>query len=272
MTITSPAASAFALEWADWRARRDESALAPYGTASLVATNWLTDRAAAVEHVPGSWRAEGAAAVGAGLAGTPLGPVGGALVSREEWTLQPGDELTDGTRILRHFSRGADVAVRVLDPAAETRRRISGIAAWEPARAWVLRGAFVPAPEDGTVDVTTVDGVTGASPYAGVIELTLPDGSVVTLTVTRAAHGLSAVFGDATNGVESYRFRFLGIAEPDADGSVLVDFNRAFLPPCSFSDHYICPLPVPGNRWASPVRAGERAIVLDGHESPAGLH
>ena len=84
-------------------------------------------------------------------------------------------------------------------------------------------------------------------------------GAPVELTVTGdPAEGLSAVIADATGNVDAYRFRFLEIDPPAADGSVIVDFNRAYLPPCAFSEHYICPLPPADNRLAVRVEAGER--------------
>ena len=48
----------------------------------------------------------------------------------------------------------------------------------------------------------------------------------------------------------------------DADGHVVVDFNRAYLPPCAFSDFYVCPLPPAGNRLDRPIRAGEKKVLL----------
>ena len=67
------------------------------------------------------------------------------------------------------------------------------------------------------------------------------------------------VFGDTTNGAETYaRGRFL-VTEPVADdGSVVVDFNLAYNPPCVFSPYATCPLPWPANRLPIRVEAGER--------------
>jgi uncharacterized protein (DUF1684 family) len=57
-----------------------------------------------------------------------------------------------------------------------------------------------------------------------------------------------------------FRFRFLPlVAEPDASGGVLLDFNRAVLPPCAFADHFSCPFPPPGNTLPFPVPAGRGA-------------
>ena len=65
------------------------------------------------------------------------------------------------------------------------------------------------------------------------------------------------VFRDATAGAETYgAARFL-IAEPQGD-TITLDFNRAYNPPCAFTDFAICPLPPPENRLPFAIRAGER--------------
>ena len=66
------------------------------------------------------------------------------------------------------------------------------------------------------------------------------------------------VFADATNRGETYGGgRFLYTPAP-ADVRVVVDFNRAYNPPCVFSPFTTCPLPWPENRLPIRVEAGER--------------
>jgi uncharacterized protein (DUF1684 family) len=73
------------------------------------------------------------------------------------------------------------------------------------------------------------------------------------------------VFGDATNGVETYNGgRFLYTSAPDANGAVEVDFNRAYNPPCVFSPYATCPLPWAENRLPIRIEAGERAYSEHG--------
>jgi uncharacterized protein (DUF1684 family) len=66
------------------------------------------------------------------------------------------------------------------------------------------------------------------------------------------------IFGDETNRTETYGAgRFL-YAEPAKDGKVILDFNRAYNPPCAFSAFATCPLPPKPNRLALRVDAGEK--------------
>ena len=67
------------------------------------------------------------------------------------------------------------------------------------------------------------------------------------------------IFGDATNGTDTYGAgRFLYTEPPADDGSVIVDFNLAYNPPCVFSPYATCPLPPPQNRLALRIEAGEK--------------
>ncbi|MEV6795857.1 DUF1684 domain-containing protein [Streptomyces sp. NPDC051320] len=44
-----------------------------------------------------------------------------------------------------------------------------------------------------------------------------------------------------------------------------VDSNRALLTPCAFTEHFICPLPPPGNTLPIDVPAGERTVLTGQH-------
>jgi uncharacterized protein (DUF1684 family) len=69
------------------------------------------------------------------------------------------------------------------------------------------------------------------------------------------------VFGDVTNGRETYAGgRFLYSEPPGRDGAVVVDFNRAYNPPCVFSAFATCPVPWPANRLPIRVEAGEQLL------------
>jgi uncharacterized protein (DUF1684 family) len=65
------------------------------------------------------------------------------------------------------------------------------------------------------------------------------------------------IFRDATSGHTTYGAgRFL-YAEPPKDGRVLLDFNKAYSPPCAFTPYATCPLPPAQNRLPIAIEAGE---------------
>ena len=66
------------------------------------------------------------------------------------------------------------------------------------------------------------------------------------------------IFGDRTNGTETYGAgRFLYVAPP-VDGKTVIDFNKAYNPPCVFTPYATCPLPPPQNKLPIRVEAGEK--------------
>ena len=46
------------------------------------------------------------------------------------------------------------------------------------------------------------------------------------------------------------------------DGKVVLDFNRAYSPPCAFTAYATCPLPPPNNQLPVAIEAGE---IFAGH-------
>jgi uncharacterized protein (DUF1684 family) len=112
-----------------------------------------------------------------------------------------------------------------------------------------------------TVAITNVLGQTyqQASPGKIVFEV---DGKTYKLdAVEEGPELLQVIFGDETNGIESYPSgRFLYVTRPVADGKVVIDFNKAFNPPCAFSPFATCPLPPKQNILPIRVEAGEKTI------------
>ncbi len=235
-------------QWRSWRDRRWATVSAPFGVASLERTEWLQPgRANEVPGVPGTWTIDGDEIVGT----TPEATV----------RLSPGQEKEIGSKLVRAFARDGSLALRILSPSSPHLVSLTGIDAFDYDDAWVIEGQLSPAEPDRFVDITAVDGAVSSARLAGTIALETPTGPT-TLTVTESrSGGLSAVVADATAESGTYRFRFLEVGTPDESGRVRVDFNRTFLPPCAFSPEYVCPMPLPGNRWGIELRAGERNVT-----------
>jgi uncharacterized protein (DUF1684 family) len=85
-------------------------------------------------------------------------------------------------------------------------------------------------------------------------------GQPVELTLYDTGHpGYFIPFRDKTSGDSTYGAgRYLDI-EPDADGMVTIDFNKAYNPSCVYSDGFSCPLPPAGNWMQVPIEAGEKS-------------
>ncbi len=143
----------------------------------------------------------------------------------------------------------------------EQRARFSGLSYFLPDPSVVYVVTLEGFAERQEMQLTTSSG--DLEPYirAGAVELSLPGGPV-RLTIFESIRDgtLFLPFGDATNGRETYGAgRYL---EPERlpDGSILIDFNRAYNPFCAYNDRWRCPMPPAENRLRLPIRAGERAF------------
>ncbi len=102
-------------------------------------------------------------------------------------------------------------------------------------------------------------GQTNLQKAAGKLSFTVK-GQVYTLdALDEGGPDLFVIFGDKTNVNETYPSgRFLYVKRPDADGKTVIDFNKAYNPPCAFTDFATCPLPPPQNRLPIAIEAGEK--------------
>ncbi|MDH6118978.1 uncharacterized protein (DUF1684 family) [Kitasatospora sp. GAS204A] len=253
-------------DWQRWTEARTASVSAPHGMLALIGTHWLDAEPVEIPGVPGRWSVAGAgvrvvATAGEGLrAGAAEQPVTGELVLRPD-THDDAEVVRHGDKLLVPIERDGEFALRVFDPDSEGRAHFAAIASYPYAPEWSVPAVFTPFETgDRAVTVPSADGRDRPLAVAGEIAFHLA-GEPYTLTVSRAADRLSGVIADASSGQDTYRFRFITLPAPAADGRTVLDLNRAYLPPCAFAEHFICPFPPPGNRLPIAVRAGEKAVL-----------
>ena len=270
------------------RARREASLRDPMGWVSLVGLHWLHAGEQRFGSDPTNEivlrAAEGRVPATAGSLEVNGDRVvvhpsdRGLTVGRQQVAdgLELADEASeDGATILELASlraylirRGAGrLALRVKDVAAPALREFKGLDYFPIDRRWRVMGRLDPAPPAATITVPDIVGDVLAEATPGVVGFEL-GGAVHRLHALAAQPGhLWLVFGDATNGGETYdggRFLVTGPVRPD--DSVEIDFNLAYNPPCVFSPHATCPLPPEGNRLSLRVEAGERMWTATGRE------
>jgi uncharacterized protein (DUF1684 family) len=165
-----------------------------------------------------------------------------------------------GTLRFHTICRGERFGVRVRDSAAPALREFSGVDSYPADPSWRVRARLEPAPADATIEIADVTGAVSGDATPGSVAFERAGVTWRLAALEGEEDGsLWLIFGDATNGTETYGAgRFL-YTEPLADdGSVIVDFNLAYNPPCVFSPYATCPLPPPQNRLALRIEAGEK--------------
>jgi uncharacterized protein (DUF1684 family) len=165
-----------------------------------------------------------------------------------------------GTLSFHLIKRGNRLGVRVRDSASEARREFHGIASYPVRSAWRVTGRLEPYPPGKTIAVPNVLGTVSNDKSPGAVVFKVGGKTYrIDAVEEQGSEELFLIFGDRTNGFETYGAgRFLYIARPGPDGKVVVDFNKAYNPPCAFTAYATCPLPPPQNRLALRVEAGEK--------------
>jgi uncharacterized protein len=176
------------------------------------------------------------------------------------------DDMSGEPTILRHRSlswlilrRGDQIGVRLRDGESPALTRFTGVPTFPTDPAWRLEAVLEPYNPPKTILIPTVLGTINPTPSPGALCFEV-DGEPYRLDAqATAGGGFSLIFADATSGVETYSGgRFLRVNPVDATGRTIIDFNRAYNPPCIFTPYATCPRPPQQNRLPIPIRAGER--------------
>lgn len=110
------------------------------------------------------------------------------------------------------------------------------------------------------VPILNVLGQTDLEDSPGVVEFTY-ERQTYQLRPIYEGKSLFFLFKDATNGRTTYHAgRMLNTPLP-VNGIVDLDFNKAYNPPCVFTNYATCPLPPKQNELPFPVKAGEKTYT-----------
>ncbi|APV50451.1 hypothetical protein BWI17_12545 [Betaproteobacteria bacterium GR16-43] len=125
--------------------------------------------------------------------------------------------------------------------------------------AYYVDAKFIPYPKGKTVPIINVLDESSDEPSPGYVQFKL-GGKVQKLDVVGDDEGLFIIFRDTTAGKGTYKpGRFLYVEKkPEPNKTFKLDLNRAYNPPCAFSEFTTCPLPPEQNILKVKVEAGEK--------------
>lgn len=178
-----------------------------------------------------------------------------------------GEMLSIAGLSLQIIKRSERYGVRLRDPNSSFRKSFSGLQ-WYPVSAeWKITARFTAYAPARPLRIASVIGSTETMMSPGYATLTVAGQEVKLDGVLEAPDSTSLffIFRDQTSGKETYGGgRFL-YAELPRQGVVVLDFNKAYNPPCAFTAYATCPLP-PQQNWLSVgILAGEKAYKGPGH-------
>jgi uncharacterized protein len=154
--------------------------------------------------------------------------------------------------------RGERVGIRLKDLDSDSVRQYQGAQFFPLDLSYRVDAAWLPSDGKQTIDVPNVLGDVTPTPVAGTAvfkinrqELRLTD------LGGDPAKGLFFVFSDPTSKTNTYPGgRFLKTG-PVTNGTVMLDFNRAYNPPCAVTAYATCPLAPKENRLTVAIQAGQ---------------
>jgi uncharacterized protein len=204
--------------------------------------------------------------VGAGAAVTLAGKPVTKQTMRSDGGGATPDVVSLGALTMQIIERGDRLGVRLKDMRSQARRDFKGLQYFPIKPPLRISARFVPHAKPTMLSVPTVVGITETNPSPGYVTFEI-DGKPLRLdpVVEPGSNQLFFIFRDKTAAKTTYGAgRFL-YADMPKDDWVVLDFNKAYSPPCAFTAHATCPLPPEQNRLPVAVEAGEMLIGQPGH-------
>ena len=171
-----------------------------------------------------------------------------------------------GSLRLHVIVRGQRIGIRVKDVESDAARHYPGPTFFPLDLSYRVTATWLPSDGKQTVEVPNVLGDATPTPIAGTAVFKI-GGQELRLTDLGgdAAKGLFFVFSDPTSKTNTYPGgRFLK-TDPVSNGTVVIDFNRAYNPPCAVTPYATCPLAPKENRLTVAITAGEEYDHKHGH-------
>ena len=272
---TNPPAS-YEAELLAWRQKREQSLTGDDGWLTLVGLHWLHGGQNSVGSEEGADvpLPRGSAPERLGIIELETGVTTLTVTTDEPVTVDGvpvktarlrNDEDPEGPSLVRIstvtffvLQRGSAYGVRVRDLNNPARKTFAG-RHWFPINpAFRVTGRFVARETPRRVQVPTSAGIETPLKNVGYVEFTLGGQALSLEAFEGSDEGLWFIFKDKTNGTVTYsggRFMYAQLAD---DGTITLDFNRAYHPPCVFTPFAACPIPPKENVLNVAIEAGER--------------
>lgn len=266
--------AAFVRDEMEWRKARATRLQAPDGWLSLVGLDWLNEGRNALR-LPG------------GMAGT-------VVLRNGKTTLQPArssgltingkpvtspvelvnDAAPAGATIVKRASAQFEIikrndryAVRVKDANSDARRHFKGLDYFPPDPKWRLTAKFIPYNPPKKIPITNVLGMMSEEISPGALLFSVNGRPYrIDPILEQGEKDLFLIIRDQTSRDLTYpAARYLYAKTAGADGTTIVDFNRAYNPPCAFTPYATCPLPPRQNVLPFRIEAGEKRYAGGHH-------
>jgi len=276
-TTDATVASDFSQQTLQWQQKRLASLTAPNGWLSLIGLEWLKDGANRIGSA-----ADNDIVLKAGPA--HLGVVTLAKDGSLHIVLDKASSATVDGKVVHEatllddahagehaptsvafgsasffvIERDGRKALRVKDTDAETRTHFVGLDYYPMDSSWRIVADWVPFDPPHELEIGSVLGTINKEKVPGKAVFHRDGHTYELMPIQEEPDSLFFVIADRTSGRETYGAARFMYAELPRDGKVVLDFNRAYNPPCAFTPYATCPLAPPENRLDLAITAGEK--------------
>jgi hypothetical protein len=155
--------------------------------------------------------------------------------------------------------------IRFRDLNSDLVKNFKGVERFPIDESWKINAKFEAYNPVKEIDVPNVLGQISKEKCPGAVVFER-DGKIYRIdAVDEGEDKLFLIIADKTSGEETYGGgRFIYVNKPDSTGTILLDFNKAYNPPCVFTKYATCPLPPLQNYLKLKIEAGEK-VYGEGH-------
>ena len=253
------AAVTYQTEIAEWRNQREADLRRDGGWLTVTGLFWLREGANRFGTAAGNEIVLPSGPAQAGVLELRKGKVTARVGGKESVIRADTDDLVPVGRLrLYVIQRGDRYAIRLKDPDSPYLREFRGLDYFPAREDYRITARFVAEPRKIPIANIVGQSELDDSPGYAVFQLHGRQFRLYPVLEEPDAKSLFFIFRDETAGKETYGAgRFLDTDLPK-DRKVVLDFNKAYNPPCAFTPYATCPLPPKENRITTRVEAGEK--------------
>lgn len=159
------------------------------------------------------------------------------------------------------IERGGKYGVRLKDSLSEQRLNLKEIPHYPIDERWKFKATFIPPDSGATIEIENILGQVSDNPLEGKLEFTYQGKNHQIAALNGGSNAYFLIIADETTGEETYGGgRYMYVDRADSTGTTIIDFNKAYNPPCVFSEFATCPLPPKENFLPFRITAGEKEV------------
>ncbi|MFZ2323843.1 MAG: DUF1684 domain-containing protein [Ignavibacteriaceae bacterium] len=167
--------------------------------------------------------------------------------------------LQIGTIKFNLIVRDTLYGIRARDLNSELVKEFKGIERFPVDESWNIKAKFEDYNPPKDIIVPNVLGQMNKDKSSGAVVFEREGKTYKIDAVDEGDGSLFLIVADETSGEETYGGgRFMTVNKPDSTGTIILDFNKAYNPPCVFTKYATCPLPPEQNYLKLKIEAGEK--------------